>query len=303
MELTLEAYRIILKYVENRADIATLCRVSQGFRRVAERALYNTLFMRNDERTILLCKTLAASSRLAMHVDALTIYSLDDDDDSSGDDVDSDTQDESPPTRTLDWVAVACVLQRTTRLRYFNVHISSFTSTAWVLEGCTFQLHKFHCDFAWDYKLVAFLDTQMELEDLYILDYSDHKDSTFQPIHLSAHAFHKLSILECTFSEAAMALIPGRPITHLKTCFSRTETTAKGEEMCDLLLKVALSTRALRSIDVADASYTETFSLEFLSAIVNMGSAVTELHHLGTLVLPVEGRKVSSFLSFDLFTS
>jgi hypothetical protein len=296
MELTLEAYRIILKYVESRADIATLCRVSRGFRQVAERALYNTLSMRNDEGTMLLCKTLASSSSLAVHVDALTIYLLDDEDDSSGDDVNSDTQDESLPTRTVDWVAVAGALQRTTRLRYLNVHIgSSITSTAWVLDGCTFQLHKFHCDFAWDRKLIAFLNTQMELEDLYILDYCDHNDSTVQPIHLGAHAFHKLSMLECTFSEAAMALVPGRPITHLKTCFSRTETTAKREEMCDLLLKVALSTRALRSLDIADASYTETFSLEFLSTIVNMGSAITELQHLGTLVLPVEGRKVSFF--------
>jgi hypothetical protein len=297
MELTLEAYRSIVKYVESRADIATLCRVSRGFRRVAERALYNTLFMRNDEGTTLLCRTFATSSRLAVHVDALTIYLLDDDDDddSSSDDDNSDTQGESPQTRTMDWVAIACALQRTTQLRYFNVHISSsITSIAWILDGCTFQLQKFHCDFAWDHKLVEFLDTQMELEDLYILDYSDHKDTTVEPIHLRAHALHKLSMLECTFSEAAMALVPGRPITHLKTCFSRTETTAKREEMCDLLLKVALSTRALRSIDIADASYTETFSLEFLSAISDMGSAVTELQHLGTLVLPVEGRKVSS---------
>lgn len=298
MELTLEAYRSIVKYVESRADIATLCRVSRGFRRVAERALYNTLFMRNDEGTMLLCRTLATSSRLAVHVDALTIYLLDDgndDDDSSSDDDNSDTQGESLQTRTMDWVAIACVLQRTTQLRYFNVHISSsITSFAWVLDGCAFQLQKFHCDFAWDHKLVEFLDTQLELEDLYILDYNDHKDTAVQPIHLGAHAFHKLSMLECTFSEAAMALVPCRPITHLKTCFSRTETTAKREEMCDLLLKVALSTRALRSIDIADASYTETFSLEFLSAIGNMGSAVSELQHLGTLVLPVEGRKVSS---------
>ena len=293
MELTLEAYRIILKYVESRADIATLCRVSQGFRRVAERALYNTLFIRNDEGTMLLCKTLTASPRLAVHVDALTVYLLDEDD--SDDDDDSDTQEQSPPTSTIDWVAVAGALQRTTRLRYFNVHIGSCTtSTAWVLGGCTFQLQKFHCDFTWDSKLVAFLDTQMELEDLYIVDYQDFKNSTSQA-SLSARAFHKLSMLECTFSEAAMALVPGRPITHLKTCFSRTETIAKLEEMCDLLLKVALSTRALRSIDIADASYTDTFSSEFLSAIVSMGSAVAELQHLGTLVLPVEGRKVSSF--------
>jgi len=296
MELTLEAYRIILKYVESRADIATLCRVSRGFRRVAERALYNTLFMRNDEGTMLLCKTLTASSRLAVHVDALTIYLLDDDsDDDDDDDDDSDTQEQLPPTSTIDWVAVAGALQRTTRLRYFNVHIGNYTtSTAWVLGGCTFQLQKFHCDFAWDSKLVAFLDTQTELEDLYIVDYQDFKDSTSQT-SLSARAFHKLSMLECTFSEAAMALVPGRPITHLKTCFSRTETTAKLEEMWDLSLKLALSTRALRSIDIADASYTDTFSSEFLSAIVNMGSAVAELQHLGTLVLPVEGRKVSSF--------
>ncbi|KIM36542.1 hypothetical protein M413DRAFT_288553 [Hebeloma cylindrosporum] len=301
MELTFEAYRIVLKYVEGRADMAALCRVSRRFRRVAERALYDTLFMRNDDATVSLCKTLATSSRLAMHVDALTIYSSDDDDaddDSSDDDDNSEnTQDESSPPSRMDWAAVAGALQRTTRLRYLNVHISSssITSTGWVLEGCTFQLHKFHCDFAWDHQLAEFLNTQMDLEDLYLLDYRHHRDSE-SAIRLAApYAFHKLSMLECTFSEAAVALVPGRPITHLKTCFSRTESTAKREEMGELLLKVALSTRALRSVDVADASYTETFSLEFLSAIVNMGSAVTDLRHLGTLVLPVEGRKRLQF--------
>jgi hypothetical protein len=302
MELTLEAYRNILENVDSQADIASLCGVSRGFQRVAERALYSTLFMRNDEETIILCKTLATSPHLAVHVDALTIYLPEEEYESSDSDANSFIQDQPPPTRAMDWAALAGALQRMTKLRVFNVHINdgSSTSTAWVLDGCTFQLRRFHCDFDWDQKLVAFLDIQAELEDLYILDYKENEDSdaptasesTFQALHLGSHAIHRLSVLECTFSEAAVALVPGRPITHLKTCFSQTGPIAKLEEMRSLLLNVGLSTQALRSIDIADGSYMQSFSSELLVAIAKVGSLGTELRHLGTLVLPIEGKEV-----------
>jgi len=66
--------------------------------------------------------------------------------------------------------------------------------------------------------------------------------------------------------------------------------------MRGLLLNVGLSTQTLRSIDIADSSYSESFSSELLAAIANMGSLVTELRHIGTLVLPIEGPEVCSFL-------
>ncbi|KAF8959172.1 hypothetical protein BDZ97DRAFT_1906272 [Flammula alnicola] len=303
MDLTLEAYRNIVKNVGSRADIATLCGVSKGFRHVAERALYNTLFMRNDEETTILCNTLANSPRLSAHVDALTIF-LSEDDNTSDSEDEEDGDDEPPKPPDMDWLPVARALGETTRLRYLNVHINngSTTTVAWVLDKSTFQLRKFHCDFDWDHHLAAFLDRQTEVEDLYILDYRDHEDADTpaveplpRPLRLGSQSIPKLSTLECTFSEAAMAIVPGRPVTHLKTCFSRTDMSAKREEMYDLLSKLRLSTRPLRSLDLADSSYTDTFSTKLLAAIANTRSLMTELRHLGTLVLPIDGRERLQF--------
>ncbi|KAF8892778.1 hypothetical protein CPB84DRAFT_1816214 [Gymnopilus junonius] len=309
MELTLEAYRNIVKNVGSRADIATLCGVSRGFRRVAERALYNTLFMRNDEETTILCHTLFDSPRLAALVDALTISLSEDDNDSDNDDDEDDESDDERSERPdMDWLGVAHALERTVNLRYLNAHINDGSSTAvsWILNKCTFQLQRFHCDFDWDHNLVRFFDSQSKLEDLYIQDFKEDTDPIHDPsgttlsppatsLTLGVESIPKLSTLECTFSEAAMALVPGRPITHLKTCFSRTEINEKRNEMHELLSKVGQSTRPLRSLDIADSSYAEPFSTELLAAIANKRSLLSELRHLGAFVLPIDGRERLQF--------
>ncbi|KAF8184223.1 hypothetical protein BJ912DRAFT_853209, partial [Pholiota molesta] len=302
MDLTLEAYRNIVKNVGSRADIATLCGVSKGFRYVAERALYNTLFMRNDEETAILCNTLSNSLRLAKHVDALTISPAEDD--LSSDSEDEDDQYEPSEPTEMNWQAVAQALEKTTCLRYLNVHTNTNAkSLAWVFNKVTFQLRKFHCEFDWDHHLVAFLGRQTELEDLFIADYRDEEHADTPPpteplslsLTLAAHAIPKLSILDCTFSEAAMAVVPGRPVTHLKTCFSHDELGPKREEMYALLSKVVQSTRPLRSLDIGDSLYTDSFSAELLASIANTRSLIAELKHLGTLVLPIDGRERLQF--------
>ncbi len=307
MDLTLEAYRSIVKYVGSRADIATLCGVSKGFRHVAERALYNTLFMRNDDETTILCNTLTAAPRLARHVDALTI-SASDDENSSHSDSDDYDEDEHPAAPEMNWPAISRALETTNRLRYLNVHIShADRALSWVLDNSTFQLRKFHCEFDWDKALVDFLNRQEALEDLFVMDYREDQEKSSDAsnpadppsdfLRIADDSMPKLSILDCTFSEAAMAIVPGRPITHLKTCFSTDELTAKRREMQSLLSKIALSTLPLRSLDIADSSYTDTFSSELLAAIAHTRSPVmAELKHLGTLVLPIDGREVQCLL-------
>ncbi|KAJ8521725.1 hypothetical protein ONZ45_g1629 [Pleurotus djamor] len=304
MELSLEAYRNIVNYVGNRSDIATLCRVSKGFQYVAQRALYNTLYLRNVHSTISVCHTLSTSPRLAGLVDALTVSLSDkeqDNDSDSGDGSQSRAgldEEENAPSITDFWEAIASALRITSRLRYLNIHInSSAASVAWILQGCAFRLRGFHCDLDWDLDLVTFLNTQTDLDDLYILDYQEDTPSTVSSspsLRLLSTALPNLSTLECTFSEAAVAIVPGRPITHLKSCFSRTVIEEKHAEMSLLFSKIRHSSRRLRALDIADSSYTEPFSMELLRHVIRTKATVSELRYLGTLVLPIGGQEVTS---------
>lgn len=303
MELSLEAYRNIVKNVGNRADIATICRVSKGFQYVGERALYNTLYMRDVHDTISLCGTLANQPRLAVLVDALTVFLSDGEQDSDDDSEPHDEPEETPsPLPENYWSSIADALTKTTRLRYLNIHVNhdSDKAMAWIFNRCTFRLRRFHCDLDWDHNLVAFLNAQVDLDDLYIIDYNEissatpENESTNGSLLLDTHSLPNLSTLECTFSEAAIAIVPGRPITHLKTCFSRSELSEKRAEMALLFSKIKLSTRALRSLDIADSSYNETFSMELLSSVIHSSATTTDLRYIGTLVLPIIGNEVRS---------
>ncbi|KAL0960533.1 hypothetical protein HGRIS_005571 [Hohenbuehelia grisea] len=305
MDLSLEAYRDIVKNVGNRADIATLCRVSKGFQYAAQRALYNTLYMRHTHTTVLLCRTLAEQPRLAELVDALTI-SLTDEDDLSDDDSDVAVfDDDNPPLLQEFWPAVASALKNTICLRYLNIHINNRAEAylAWMFRDCNFRLRSFHCDLEWDRDLVSFLNTQVDLDDLYLIDYKDLDEDTPTTVSMASHSHSQLlstslpnlSTLECTFSEAAMALVPGRPITHLKSCFSRSDPDGKRAEISLLFSKLRRSKRHLKSLDIADSSYTEEFSIELLRHVVSINATTTDLRYLGTLVLPIDGRERLQF--------
>lgn len=305
MGLTLEICRNIVSDIESRGDLSRLCQVSQSFRAFAERALYNTLHMRDVPKTLLLCCTLSNTPRISALVDALTLHAMTEE----GASADSSSSDgESGPAQEFPrnyWSCVAQALEKTINLRYLSIHVTDSTNAnaAWMLNKCTFQLRSFHCDLNWDDHLISFLNKQTDLIDLYILDYLDtrntnaatvtEKNAAGLPHSLSSAALPRLSKLECTFSEAAMAITPGRPVTCLKTCFSRTQVDEKRVEMAQFLTRVCRSTCLLRALDIADSRYTAAFSMEFLSSIVASRATSLELRYLGTLVLPISGREVN----------
>lgn len=305
--LTLEVCRAIVGEVGSRSDLATLCRVNRGFRTFAERGLYNTLYMRDIQGTLRLCESLVNSPRIALLVDALTVYATAVDEESEEGSDSEDEEESGPELPDGYWSSVAGALAQARNLRYLNLHITNgaSASVAWTLEDCSFQLQGFHCDLNWDDRLVSFLSKQRKLRDLYLLDYSDVGDPSISAststaaapssISLQHHttAFPDLSILECTFSEAAAAMIPQRPVTRLKTCFSRTKLDEKKEEAENLLSKIRQSTSPIRSLDLADSEYTATFSMDLLSLIVSSRATSSELRYLGTLSLPISGVQVS----------
>ncbi|KAJ7182219.1 hypothetical protein C8R43DRAFT_910805 [Mycena crocata] len=100
-----------------------------------------------------------------------------------------------------------------------------------------------------------------------------------------------LAILECTFSAAAVALVPGRPLARLKTCFSAPDAAGKRAELSALLGALRLSALPIRALDIADAAYTEAGALELLHRIAHTRTTASGLRYLGTLVLPIGGRK------------
>ncbi|KAA1472287.1 hypothetical protein DENSPDRAFT_777801 [Dentipellis sp. KUC8613] len=290
MELYPEAYFLIVRYVDNRTDLCSLAQVSSSFRAAAERALYNTIQLSDPSKTRTVCRLFSSQPRISALVRALSIVLREDVDD----------QQDEPSLPPDYWDCIARALQQTKRLRHLNIHIDgSWDSvTAWVLRECSFQLYTFHCDLAWDPDLIRFLSTQSSLSDLYIADFNEDTPDNIMITTGSlrqASSMPILSFLECTFTEAVGAFAPGRPLTHVKTCFSRSEPNAKRAEMAILISNLRLATKPLQSLDVADSSYTGRFSLEFLTHVVGAFSDNLSLRYLGALALPVNGKERLQF--------
>lgn len=296
MELTLEAYALIAKFVGGRADLCSLCRVSKTSQLAAERVLYNTIHLGDPDTTMVLCNLFAEQPRVSPLVIALSI-SLEDDD---------ETSDSTPLALPFDyWQVVSRGLQHLPYLRFLHIYIDdgSDPHNAWVLNSCQFQLHTFHCDLSWDASLVIFLSNQNEITDLYIADFSEDTPENVLLISRSLRGARSLPTvhnIECTFTEAVGVLVPGRPVTHVKTCFSRSDIAAKRAEMALLIANLHLSTRSLLSINVADSSYTPAFSLELLRTLVDAIGSAAALRYLGVLAFPIGSQEVSDTVYFIL---
>ena len=295
MEFSLETYRLVVKHVGSRADLCTLSRVNKGFQRAVEHALYHTIYAADAWETFAMCSLFARTRRLAAIVENLTLVVGDADDNNSRPQSEISLPDNF-------WSTVSEALHRTTRLHFLSLCLDNAgdTAQAWILSDTTFQLRSFHCDLQWDTHLVSFLNTQANIDDLYIVDYSvpetvQTSTSTSSPI--DSGALPNLSTLECTFLEAACALVPSRPISRLKTCFSKTRLPEKREELSLLFSKLMETTHPLRSLDIADTIYSDSFSLELLAAVVKLRNQVRDRRYLGTLVLPIDGNVVRCFVS------
>ncbi|KAI0072214.1 hypothetical protein K474DRAFT_1668126 [Panus rudis PR-1116 ss-1] len=237
-------------------------------------------------------RTLSNNTRLAALVDALSLYVSEDVSDSE------DQCGAAPPTPDGYWDLVSLALKQTSRLQFFDIHIDNGDemSNAWVLRDATFQLRTFHCDFSWDEHLVTFLDSQASLSDLYILDFQIDTGGHDITRYSNNPAFlPSLSVLECTFMEAAAALVPGHAISRLKTCFTHSEVEEKRLEMRQLLTHVRRTRRHLRALDIADSSYDSAFTVEFAQQLTNALTHSTRLKYLGTLALPIDGRERLEF--------
>lgn len=290
----------IAQQVEIRADLCALCLVSRGFRTAAELVLYRALDTSEPSNTIMLSRVLAEQPRLSRLVTALAIYL---DEEGQGYNRRNPHEQESSSSLSHYWSSISCALRNTASLRLLRVHLNGGIpiNYAWVLDGCNFQLHTFYCDLAWDVHLISFLITQRELTDLHISDFDgDVPENLSISTHSlrQAHILPRLSILDCTFTEAVGLLVPGRPVTHVKTCFSSSNRETRRVELALLLTDLRLSTQPIYSLTVADESYTSTFSLELLSSLIKAFGPTPQLRYLGPLALPVDGNERLIFYGY-----
>jgi hypothetical protein len=287
MNFSPEILSLIASNLDQRADLCTLSCVSKPFRIAAERILYNTLVMANRAQTLVLCELLASQSRLASLVIALTI---------SYDDYEEYADNEDLAGQISHyWETIHFALLKTTRLRFLNIYLESSgpPHLAWILNDCTFQLSALHCELAWSSELIAFLSSQTNLFDLYIADFDEKlmQIETLAADILDDYLLPRLSVLECTFVEAVAFFSSGRPLTHVKTCFSRTSPEEKQAEMALLITSLSRVTRPLRSLNIPDATYAEGYSQSLLSHIVSRLS-IAQLRYLGPFVFPSNGKEV-----------
>ncbi|KIY52479.1 hypothetical protein FISHEDRAFT_35146 [Fistulina hepatica ATCC 64428] len=279
-ELTPELYREIAGLMGTRSDLASLARVSRGFQAAAEYSLYNTLYLIDPTCAMAAFRTLASQPRLAVLVDALTLYVPSDEEAymDSEDDVDMDVSMALPEGY---WHATASALRSMTRLRHLDVQISTEeqAQNAWILDDCSFRLRSFQCDFDWDAHLATFLNSQTDILDLCLLNF--RKDS--EGAGLSPDALPRLTIFHCPVLDASSVFLRNRPVTHLKTCLSSMRHShSRATELLAESLRYA--SKPLRALDIADLPYCDPMELDWLVA-----ASVDELRFLGTLALPVNG--------------
>lgn len=310
MVLSMEARNLIVQHAESKSDVCALARVCKNFQVAAERSLYNTLYLSGIDATVSLCNILAGQPRVAGYVEALTV--------SARDDETSTEEEVSPRFPEEYWRSVGAALRSLHRLLHLAIQVEFIDDSrhAWILDGCQFMLRTFRCDLAWDDHLVDFLNTQDELEDMYILDFPYPTDTGSQatPVGPSpplspppppvrrvvspvprTGSLPKLSILECPTTDAVSALVPNRPITRVKTCFATSDVEKKRRELTVLFVNLRLSTRPVLSLDLGDSSYNPDCSLNFLRHCVSSNRTMDNVRYLGTLALPVDGREVWIF--------
>lgn len=306
MVLSMEARQLIVQYARSRGDICALARVCKNFQVVAERSLYNILYLSGTDTTMSVCDVLASQPRVASFVEILTIVVRDDE---------TVSEEEAPSHLSEEyWRSLGAGLRSVQRLSRLTIQVDfvGHSHHARILDGCQFKLRSFHCDLVWDDHLVGFLNDQDELEDLYILDFP-YPAGAEQPTPAEPQrplspppppvrrvvspvprpgSLPKLSILECPTTDAVSVLVPGRPVTRVKTCFATSDIEKKRRELTTLFVNLRLSARPLLSLDLGDSSYNADCSLNFLRHCVSADRTMDNVRYLGTLALPIDGREV-----------
>jgi hypothetical protein len=168
--IPLDVLREILGHVD-KTDLATLCRVSKIFCACSQDVLYREI----EDGYAPVIQTLAQSTDLARRVRLFA-------------------NKQSPPE-------LATALRNMSSLRRFNLLGNGDVS---ILDGCTFKLESFYCDFPYSESLQKFLNSQPSITDITL--------SNYKPMPpLDERCLPNLTRVKANPSWLRK-LIPGRPV-------------------------------------------------------------------------------------------
>jgi hypothetical protein len=171
MSIPVDVLREILEHVDKN-NLATLCRISKAFCSCSQDVLYREIYS-DDARVI---QTLAQSTDLARRVRSFKTA-------------------HSPPE-------LSTALRNMSSLRSLDLWDSGDVP---ILEGCTFKLESFYCDFPYSESLQQFLNSQPTITDIAL--YNDYEP--FPPF--DERCLPNLTRVMAHPSWLGI-LIPGRPV-------------------------------------------------------------------------------------------
>jgi hypothetical protein len=177
--IPVDVLRDILEHVR-KADLATLCRVSKICCSCSQDVLY-----RDIDRNTYITPTLARSTDLARRVRSFECY-------------------QSCPE-----LAIALRnMSSLRRLELWGVHSS-------VVDGCTFKLDSFTCDFPYSESLQRFLNSQSSLTELSIATLTIATHSQPYPLSFEETFLPNLTRVRAE-TWCVCILIPGRPVREVR---------------------------------------------------------------------------------------
>ena len=204
-----ELYREILQYVTSKRDLCNLSVTSRALQPEAEYFIYRSIESTRRPRTIYLCDLISSSPRLHTLVRSLSIC--------------NEGEEATAAQSKEYWDRVARLLRDLPNLEELKLHdnMANGNTNAWVLSHCTFSLHKFDCDFAFDEILLNFLRSQHNLRRLYWTEsYSDDKSArALGELDVAdAAAVPPISELMTNSPRFALKFMPAPTLTHVWVC-------------------------------------------------------------------------------------
>lgn len=252
----------------SRSDLPALCRISKLFQEPAEQKLYQTVYLHDPLQTERICSSLLAhDGKRAAYIRAINV------------EVDTRYGRYRPPEQF--WRRISDVFLKADNLEFAYVGDPE-TCRPWILDPSSvpFQLRDCLLPLAWNKHLVAFLQTQNQLRNLYVptVDLIRDNDATIRRIQpMPPDGLPNLITLEAPLLVATELL--SKPLRHVQAAIDED-----GDIFLTFLSQAARSNTTLRSLNVH--SVPDFLVSDVLRLLANSPLSAY-MRHIGILHLPL----------------